>query len=222
MLEKIQYYFVKNIYADHNESKAVKSAIKHILDSMPVNGVGLNIGSGKTKIDSRIKNMEISPGPDIDYVGDVEKIPTDKEEFDIVISQEVLEHVKNPWKAMNEIQRVLKKNGLAYIQLPFTIGFHPCPKDYWRFSKEGIAELITSSNMEIVDMGITVGSATGFYRIAVEFFSILLSALIPPLYKPMKVLFAILLFPIKFLDPLLSLSKEKDRIAGGYFIICKK
>lgn len=222
MLEKIQYFFVKKIYADHNNSKAVKQAMCRMLESIPTNGKGLNIGAGKTKIDSRIKNMEILPETGIDYVGSVEDIPIDSNEFDIIICQEVLEHVKNPWKAVQEIQRVLKKDGLAYIQLPFTIGFHPCPNDYWRFSKEGIEELVRSSNMKIIDSGITVGSATGFYRIAVEFFSILFSLPIPPIYKPAKAFFSIALFPIKLLDPLFALSKEKDRITGGYYIICQK
>ena len=222
ILEKIQYFFVKKIYADHNNSKTVKLAIKKILDNIPENGEGLNIGSGKTKIDVRVKNMEISSGVGIDYIGSVEDIPTSGEKFDVIISQEVLEHVKNPWKAMSEIHRVLKKGGKAYIQLPFIIGFHPCPNDYWRFSKEGIEELVLSSDMKIIESGITVGSATGFYRIAVEFFAILFSIPFPMIYRAVKAFFSIVLFPIKLLDPLFNLSKERDRISGGFYVICEK
>ena len=222
ILEKIQYFFVKKIYADHNNSKTVKLAIKKILDNIPENGEGLNIGSGKTKIDVRVKNMEISSGVGIDYIGSVEDIPASGEKFDVIISQEVLEHVKNPWKAMSEIHRVLKKGGKAYIQLPFTIGFHPCPNDYWRFSKEGIEELVLSSDMKIIESGITVGSATGFYRIAVEFFAILFSIPLPMIYRAVKAFFSIVLFPIKLLDPLFNLSKERDRISGGFYVICEK
>lgn len=222
IIEKIKYLFVKKIYADHNDSKTVRSAINRILEELPVNGKGLNIGAGMTRIDHRIKNMEMQEGPGIDYVGNVESIPLRDGVFDIVISQEVLEHVKNPGKAMSEIRRVLKKGGLAYIQLPFTIGLHPCPHDFWRFSKEGIEALVLSADMQIIESGISVGSATGFYRIAVEFFSILFSLIVPRAYKVFKALFAILLYPIKFLDPLMNLSVERNRIAGGYYIICRK
>jgi len=222
MLEKIKYFFVKKIYADHNSSQAVKLAVKQIISSIPKDGIGLNIGAGKTRVDSRIKNMEIFEQPGIDYVGSVENIPIEDNKFDVIITQEVLEHVKNPWKAMSEIQRVLKKGGLAYIQLPFTIGFHPCPNDYWRFSKEGIEELILSSNMKITQTGMTVGPATGFYRIAVEFFAILFSLLVPKSYRVFKALFSITLYPIKLLDPIMKYSKQRDRIAGGYYIICQK
>jgi SAM-dependent methyltransferase len=222
MFEKIKYFFVKFIYADHNNCKAVKSAIEDMLKMIPAEGIGLNIGAGKTNIDPRIKNLEIHDGIGIDYVGSVESIPCEGDKFDIVISQEVLEHVKNPWKAVSEIYRVLKKGGVAYIQLPFIIGFHPCPNDYWRFSKEGIEELILSSDMKIVRTEITVGGATGFYRISVEFFSILFSLIAPSTYKIFKAFFSILLYPIKFLDPLINLSKQRDRVAGGYYIICQK
>ncbi|MCM8525876.1 MAG: class I SAM-dependent methyltransferase [Lentisphaeraceae bacterium] len=222
MFEKFKYLFIKKIYGDHNSNKCVIRAINKVLDSISENGVGLNVGAGKTDIDKRIKKMELAPGNGIDYVGSVENIPEKNDFFDVVISQEVLEHVKNPWKAISEIQRVLKKGGLAYIQLPFTIGFHPCPNDYWRFSQEGIEELIKSTNMEIVERGISAGSATGFYRISVEFFAILFSLPIPPMYKFFKALVSLLLYPVKLLDPIMNLSNQKDRICGGYFIICRK
>jgi len=220
--DKIKYFFIKKIYGDHNNSKPVILAVKSMLDKLPAGGVGLNIGSGLTLIDPRVKNMEIFGAVGIDYVGSVEDIPVDADEFDIVICQEVLEHVKNPVQAMSEIRRVLKKGGSAYIQLPFIIGLHPCPNDYWRFSEEGIEELALSVGMTSIESGMTVGPAVGFYRIAVEFFSILFSVFIPPAYKIFKALFAIVLYPIKLLDPLMNLSNERDRIAGGYYLICQK
>jgi SAM-dependent methyltransferase len=139
-----------------------------------------------------------------------------------VISQEVLEHVKEPAVAMSEIKRVLKKNGKCYIQLPFIIGFHPCPNDYWRFTKQGIVALVEASGLKVIEVGETVGSATGFYRVSVEFLSILFSLFIPKAYKIMKALFSLLLYPVKWLDPLLRLSKESERVSGGYYVICIK
>ena len=222
MLDTIKSLFIKKIYGNHNDTKNVKHAIKYVLGKMPADGVGLNIGAGFSKIDPKIRNMEIFEAPNIDFVGSVENIPLADEELDVVITQEVLEHVKSPFKAMNEIHRVLKIGGMAYIQLPFIIGFHPCPNDYWRFSKEGIEVLVQTSDMKIIESGITVGSATGFYRISVEFFSILFSVPIPSIYKLLKAILSILFYPIKLLDPILACSNEKDRVAGGYYIICQK
>ena len=41
-------------------------------------------------------------------------------EFDLVICYHVLEHIKNDTKAMEELYRVLKPNGTAILQVPFS------------------------------------------------------------------------------------------------------
>lgn len=48
---------------------------------------------------------------------DAHKIPYEKEVFDIVICTEVLEHVDDPKLVLTEIKRVLKKGGIAVIEL---------------------------------------------------------------------------------------------------------
>ncbi len=50
-------------------------------------------------------------------VAKAEKIPFKANEFDLVICTEVLEHVDDPKVVLNEIKRVLKKNGQAVIEL---------------------------------------------------------------------------------------------------------
>jgi len=221
-IEAIQYYFIKKIYGDHNSSNNVKKAIKKVLNDMPENGIGLNIGAGRTSIDPRVKNLEISDGENIDYVGKAESIPFSENSLDLIICQEVLEHTEDFKAALHEMYRVLKPGGQLYLQTPFIIGYHPCPNDYWRFTNEGINSIVLEANFKIIDNGESVGVATGFYRIGVEFFSISFSLIIPFLYKPLKAIFALLFYPIKWLDPILSFSKESHRISGGFYIICKK
>ncbi len=51
---------------------------------------------------------------------DIESIPYSDECFDLVIANHVLEHVKNVDLALAEINRVLKKEGLAILQTPFS------------------------------------------------------------------------------------------------------
>lgn len=50
-------------------------------------------------------------------VADAHKIPYKSGFFDVVICTEVLEHVENPSKVLQEIKRVMKKNGIAIIEL---------------------------------------------------------------------------------------------------------
>jgi SAM-dependent methyltransferase len=53
---------------------------------------------------------------------DITQLPEENERFDFIICYHVLEHVEEDLKAMSELYRVLKKNGLAFIQTPFKEG----------------------------------------------------------------------------------------------------
>jgi ubiquinone/menaquinone biosynthesis C-methylase UbiE len=47
-----------------------------------------------------------------------ENLPFKSESFDLVYSNQVIEHVKDPEKCISEIFRVLKKGGILYIRAP--------------------------------------------------------------------------------------------------------
>lgn len=223
MIARLQHFLVKKVYADHNDSRAVRQTLDRLISHLGPDDEGLNIGAGQTSFGPQIKNMELTPGEGIDLVGSVEAIPATDGRFSLVITQEVLEHVPDPFKAMSEIARVLKtRSGVAYVQLPFTIGYHGCPDDYWRFTHSGIRRLAEASGLEVIDTGTSVGPATGFYRIFVEFMAILWSMPLQRLYRPLKAFFAILLFPIKLLDGLLMRSANAHRISGGYYVVLRK
>jgi SAM-dependent methyltransferase len=55
---------------------------------------------------------------------DIHQIPFEKDTFDSVLCNHVLEHVSDDIKAMSEIHRVLKPGGFAIMQVPF---FSPIP-----------------------------------------------------------------------------------------------
>jgi len=213
---------VQLIYADHNRSFIVQKKLKQCLSELGASEIGINIGAGTTNFYKNIRNLDIFPGENIYYVAKAEEIPEKSDFFSLAISQEVIEHIENPHIAIKEIYRVLKKGGKFYCQVPFIIGYHPGPSDFWRFTKEGITKLLENTGFEVLEIGISVGSGTGYYRISVEFFAGLISIFISKLYFPAKAFFAICLYPLKFLDILFRFSNQKDRIPGGYYIIAKK
>jgi SAM-dependent methyltransferase len=221
-LTEFRRFFVGLVYADHNRSAAVRRTLSRLLRELPANGAGLNVGAGHTRVDPRLKNLDIFAGPHIDYVGRAEAIPLADDSFDLVITQEVLEHVADPFKAIQEIHRVLRPGGRLYLQLPFIIGYHPGPTDFWRFTREGMTRMLEIAGLECREIGVAVGAATGFYRCAVEFFAIVLSLPWRGLYLPAKALIAVLLYPLKWLDFLTAFSPQNDRIAGGYYVVAQK
>lgn len=220
---RLYWFLIRHIYADHNSSPRVRSQIAALLRDLPAAPVVLNIGSGDERFDPRITNVDVYPGPGIDVVVEsAERLPFADDTADCALAQEVLEHVPDAIAALREIARVTKPGAPIYFQVPFVIGYHPGPHDFLRFTKEGVVKLAEHAGLTADTVEISVGPATGFYRIAVEFFAILGSAPLPRLYKVLKAFFAVVLFPMKLLDMLLLRHPQRDRIAGGYLVVARK
>ena len=223
MIDKIRYLYVKNVYGDHNKSPNVKNHIKSIITNKK-NRLILNIGAGKEdfKNDSKIVNLDIEKEESIHAVGNAHYLPFADCTFNAIISQEVIEHLEHPQIAVNEIFRALSPGGTAYIQVPFIIGYHPCPKDFWRFTEDSLKQLVTIAGFIDITIEQSVGPAVGFYRVLVEFSSVFFSIIHKRLYIPAKIVSSMLFFPIKWLDTLMKNSEEANRIAGGFIVTCKK
>lgn len=60
------------------------------------------------------------------------------EKFDLIIAEQVFEHLYDPDQAARNIRKMLKPSGLFLITLPFMIKYHPMPQDYRRWTKYGL------------------------------------------------------------------------------------
>jgi SAM-dependent methyltransferase len=78
---------------------------------------------------------DVTPGSSMNGVRceDLEHLSFPGNSFDVVITQDVLEHVRNPWIAFGEIHRVLKSGGYHV----FTIPYHKGLKTVKRIQPEG-------------------------------------------------------------------------------------
>ncbi|MDD4082331.1 MAG: class I SAM-dependent methyltransferase, partial [Sphaerochaetaceae bacterium] len=86
----------------------------------------LEIGIGNKLVSNQLKEMgykvttcDFDPKLKPDFVGDIRNLPFKKNEFDIVVAFEVLEHLpfEDFEKALSEMKRVSKKN--CIISLPY-------------------------------------------------------------------------------------------------------
>lgn len=73
--------------------------------------------------------------------------------FDLVVTDQVLEHVHgDPFLAVEECRRVLKPGGIAVHTTPLLVQIHGYPSDYWRFTPDGLA-LMCESHSEVLLSG---------------------------------------------------------------------
>jgi len=90
--------------------------------------------------------FDFHAGKNVDVVGDAHELSRyfERDSFDAIFSVSVFEHLAMPWKAVIEMNRVLKPGGLLFIAT------HPCwpgheqPWDFWRFQVESFKVLLNS------------------------------------------------------------------------------
>jgi SAM-dependent methyltransferase len=67
--------------------------------------------------------------------------------FDLVICEQVLEHVLDPVTAVRTLRRLCKQDGHVLVSTPFLVPLHGAPGDYWRFTPAGLARLLESQDL---------------------------------------------------------------------------
>lgn len=70
--------------------------------------------------------------------------------YDTILCTQVLEHTPEPQKFLNKIYRILRKDGVLILTVPFTGSLHEEPHDYFRFTKYGLAYLLEKAGFKIV------------------------------------------------------------------------
>ena len=86
-------------------------------------------------------DSDIAFGPRTRIICDAHDIPFADGSFDGVVAQAVLEHVADPYRCVDEIHRVLKKDALVYAETPFMQQMHGAPYDFTRFTIQGYRRL---------------------------------------------------------------------------------
>jgi len=78
--------------------------------------------------------VDFSPGNGVDVVlKDPYKLPFDDASIDVVVCSSVFEHCQFFWILFLEIMRILKPDGLFYLNIPSNGYVHHYPVDCWRF-----------------------------------------------------------------------------------------
>ncbi len=151
------------------------------------------------------KSMDYDARTGADGVGDIHDIPLAEGSVDAVICSSVLEHIKDPIRAIEEIRRILKFGGKVFIYVPSIYPYHASKgyyPDYWRFFDDTLLMLFENySKVELQKCG-------GYFK-ALSFF------------VPMQHKLKWLLGPVaNFLDKIFRTNKRTTTY--GYFLYAVK
>ena len=79
----------------------------------------------------------------IDIICDIADMKAiSNESIGLVLNLESLEHLPYPQRAIDEMHRVLRPNGLLILTTVMHFKIHRAPKDYWRFTPDGLELLL--------------------------------------------------------------------------------
>jgi len=148
-------------------------------------------------------------------VVDAHSIPFADSVFDGVIAQAVLEHVVDPQKCVSEIHRVLKPEGIVYVEVPFMQQVHAGAYDFCRFSHIGLLRLMRQFNEISSGTCVGVGSSLAW---SVQYF-LLAFFTNNVARKCVQIFCSLALFPLKYFDFFLTNTPSTYDAASGYFFL---
>jgi len=89
----------------------------------------------------------------VDIISDITDIPVEEESFDAIMCVEVLEHLPEPIKAIEEFSRVLKQGGRLILTTPFSSLTHFAPYYFSNgFSKYWYEAILPKYGFEIIEL----------------------------------------------------------------------
>jgi SAM-dependent methyltransferase len=183
----------------------------------PLGRWNLYIGGAGRNVDGYV-NLDLFAIQGVDVAADAARLPFPAGIFQRVECDAVLEHVRDPSQVMSEIRRVLAPGGFAHLVTPFCHPFHEYPKDFRRFTLDGLKEL--AGGMEVVAEGWRTGPTATVLVIAIEYVKLLLP------FRPWRAIahfvFGWLLFPLRYLDLLLLRSSNARRIGNHCYLWVRK
>lgn len=140
---------------------------KH-LKTLEFSGKVLDLGGSKKSGyhelfggDIKIEVVNIDSKYGFDHNFDLEQaFPLPGGSCDGVMAINTLEHIYNYRQFLAESFRVLKDGGICLIAVPFFVQIHPCPHDYWRYTRETLERLMREAGFKTVEVT-AIGTGPG-------------------------------------------------------------
>ena len=184
---------------------------------MPLGKRNLYIGGAGVRPDGYV-NLDLFAVPGVDVSADVEHLPFADCTFQAVECDAVLEHVRNPETAMREIERVTSAGGYIHVVTPFCHPFHEYPRDYRRFTIDGLKAL--APGLEVVAEGWRTGPTATLLVFTLEWLKLWFDSRLWRAFA--HGIFGWLLSPLRYLDLWLLRSQQAGRIGNHCYVWFRK
>jgi SAM-dependent methyltransferase len=151
-------------------SHAVQNAIIRELGEAKEDLCILDVGCGKKPFYPYLKayakeyvGTEIFDSDLVDVVCPAENLAINDEWSDVTLCFSVLEHVDDPTRAVEELYRVTKGEGVVFASTHGCFPWHPYPQDHWRWTQTGLPLLFRRCGFSNVEIYATRGTVSGIF-----------------------------------------------------------
>jgi SAM-dependent methyltransferase len=111
------------------------------------------------------ETLDVFQDPRLTHVATSEyQYPLESDMYDIVVSGQVIEHVRKTWVWMREVSRVCKAGGIVITINPVSWPYHEAPFDCWRVYPEGMKALYEDASLDVIMSVWESLEAVGFRR----------------------------------------------------------
>ena len=146
-------WFVNNYIVPKAKAMAENDEVLKVMDlgSYNVNGSYKQMVTAIGHID--YVGVDVVPGPNVDVVLENPYSWPDQflfGRFDFIISGNAFEHIRFPWRTMEQIKLTLKQGGITCILTPFSLGEHKYPTDCYRYFPDGMIALAEYAGLDII------------------------------------------------------------------------
>jgi len=95
--------------------------------------------------------LDLFRDPRLTFVANSEySFPLEDGAYDVVLSGQVVEHVRKPWVWIKEVARVCRSGGVVITINPVSWPYHEAPIDCWRAFPEGVRALYEDASLEVL------------------------------------------------------------------------
>lgn len=139
-----------SLMAEFIQAYELKNRTGSVLDvgSYDVNGTYKPLWQGWDYL-----GIDVAAGPNVDRVIPTSGIWDLQRLFDVVISGQTLEHCRNPFTLSSTMAKHVKPGGLVCWIAPAQWPEHRHPEDCWRILPDGMRQLLETSGMEVLQVG---------------------------------------------------------------------